>query len=157
PFLLWRASRYLFGGCVMSRRCDATCQAARCGGGRRPGALAASMTAMTASLAVSLAAGCGHLSSGDREGRTGWVLSLYVAAQEVPQRELGLPDDVSVGPGDLWVSIGSVAYPLVTARPDTLAVVSPALIETTPRRVSTASTSLDRALRFGVFKRDFLR
>jgi hypothetical protein len=131
----------------MSRRCDATCQAAR----RRGGWLWLGL------LAVSMAGACAHLSPADREQHTGWVLSLYVPAQEVPQRELGLPDDVSVGLGDLWVSIEGIAYPLVTVRPGVLAVVSPTLLETAPRRVSSAPTILDRALHFGVYKREFLR
>jgi hypothetical protein len=108
-------------------------------------------------LTLALAAACGHLSPVERDEHTGWVLSLYVPAQELPQRELGLPDDVTVALGDVWVSVEGVAYPLVTASPGTLAVVSPALLPTGPRHASSTPSALDRVLRFGVFTRELER
>jgi hypothetical protein len=75
--------------------------------------------------------------AGDRLRRRGiivgypsnWHVRLRAPAQEVPAAALGLTDDRAVTPGELWLVVGSVTYPIIKAAgATTMRLVTPAEI-----------------------------
>jgi len=91
------------------------------------------------------------------DDHTGWYLSIYLPPQEVAARDLGLPEDMSVALGDLWISVDGVAYPLITQPSGALRLVSPTLVESGGHTATPSASELDRALELGISRRELRR
>src|SRR5262245_3766179 len=72
-----------------------------------------------------LASACALRGRRDDDERPNWLLHLRIEPQELPSSALGVPDDVTVAAGQLWVAVDDLPYPVVSARPGVLAILGP--------------------------------